>query len=258
MKVQLIATIQGLKGEPAEVIAAAAGKGCYSALSSAKLLGTLEREGAIRFLKETAIGAGHGSILDFMAYVFSVEGINRRTSHQLVRHHVGITPLQQSQRYVVFEEGGFPFSTEPDWAQVGLLGEYQEHIRQTAELYRRALDAGIAAEVARDVLPSAALTNITMIVNARELSHICRERLCMRAQSEIRVLFWRVRNQVAKVSPEFARTLLPKCDRVHLGYCPEGRRKPDNLFCNRVLSKAEVFAAYDWAVEQGWWVGSQK
>ena len=252
MKVELLATIQGLHGEPAEVIATAAGKGCYSTLSSAELLNTLEQEGAIRFLKETAIGSGHSSILDFMAFVLSVEGINRRTSHQFVRHHVGKTDLQQSQRYVVFEEGQFGFTTEPDWGKVGLLNEYRANMRQTAILYERALGAGIAAEIARDVLPNATLTNITMIVNGRELVHICRERLCMRAQREIRTLFWHVRKQVARVSPEFAKTLLPKCDRVHLGYCPEGRRKPDTLFCNRVSLKAEVFAAYDWAVEHGW------
>lgn len=244
--------MQGLQGEPAEVIATAAGKGCYSALSSAELLKTLEREGAIHFLKETAIGAGHSSILDFMAFVLSIEGINRRTSHQLVRHHVGITPLQQSQRYVVFEEDGFPFSTEPDWTQAKLLSEYQEHMKRTAELYNRAVGSGIAAEVARDILPNAALTNITLIVNARELVHICNERLCMRAQREIRVLFWRVRKQVARSSPEFARTLLPKCDRVYSGYCVEGGRKPDVSFCNGVPSKADVLAAYDWAVRGGW------
>lgn len=133
-----------------------------------------------------------------------------------------------------------------------MLSEYLEHMRQTAELYRKALELGIAAEVARDVLPNAALTNLTIIVNGRELSHICQQRLCMRAQDEIRQLFWLVRAGVKKVSPEFAETLRPKCDRIHLGYCTEGERRPKEPFCQKVPLKEDVFTAYDWVVEQGW------
>ncbi len=58
-----------------------------------------------------------------------------------------------------------------------------------------------------------------MTVNLRELIHIANERLCTRAQWEIREVVSRMKEEVVKVEPFFEKYLTPKCAR--LGYCPE-------------------------------------
>ena len=53
------------------------------------------------------------------------------------------------------------------------------------------------------------------------------ERLCNRAQWEIKELCQKMREEVIAAEPAFADFLQPKCE--HLGYCPEhascGRKK---------------------------------
>jgi len=62
-------------------------------------------------------------------------------------------------------------------------------VRDAHRLYLEMLDAGIPAEDARYVLPSAAETRLVMTMNARELINACSLRLCLRAQWEIVELF---------------------------------------------------------------------
>jgi flavin-dependent thymidylate synthase len=81
------------------------------------------------------------------------------------------------------------------------------------------IEKGGKAEDARDLLPNATKTNIVLTCNLRELMHICNERLCTRAQKEIRELVHQMRNGVVGVCPELGKYLQPKCE--ILGYCRE-------------------------------------
>src|SRR5579864_6234647 len=52
--------------------------------------------------------AGHHSTLEHNIYVFGVTGMSRAATHQLVRHrHLQFD--QQSQRYLSFKNGEFPY-----------------------------------------------------------------------------------------------------------------------------------------------------
>src|ERR1700724_3026645 len=52
--------------------------------------------------------AGHHSTLEHNIYIFGVTGLSRAATHQLVRHrHLQFD--QQSQRYLAFKSGDFPF-----------------------------------------------------------------------------------------------------------------------------------------------------
>jgi thymidylate synthase (FAD) len=66
----------------------------------------------------------------------------------------------------------------------------------------------VLKEDARYVLPNACCTDIYMSCNLRELIHICNERLCSRAQWEIREV---VQKMVNLVDPELKFMLVPKC-----------------------------------------------
>jgi thymidylate synthase (FAD) len=77
-------------------------------------------------------------------------------------------------------------------------------------------------EDARFVLPNACETKLTMTVNLRELIHICNERLCSRAQWEIRELVYKMASEVINIFPEADAWLVPKCERdPKHPFCPE-------------------------------------
>ena len=152
---------------------------------------------------------------------FGIAGVSRSLSHQFVRHRIGISFEQQSQRYVKFKQDKLAFVLPESWRRAGMEEEFSELLARTSELYARALKAGIPAEDARFVLPNAAPTNFHVMVNFAEMLHICDLRLCVRAQWEIRRMVALMRAEIKKVLPEIAIFLQPKCGENRMGYCDE-------------------------------------
>ena len=77
-----------------------------------------------------------------------------------------------------------------------------------ADTYTYAQEAGVPNEDARYILPNACMTSLYLSCNLRELIHMTNERLCMRAQWEIREL---VKQMVSLVDPDLQFMLVPKC-----------------------------------------------
>jgi thymidylate synthase (FAD) len=138
-----------------------------------------------------------------------------------VRHRIGISFEQQSQRYVKFKQDKLAFVLPDSWSRAGLEDEFSDLLAKTSELYARALKAGIPAEDARFVLPNAAPTNFHVMVNFAEMLHICDLRLCLRAQWEIRRMVAMMRAEIRRQLPEIAIFLQPKCGENRMGYCDE-------------------------------------
>lgn len=144
---------------------------------------------------------GHHSVFEHIYFTFKIEGISRACSHQLVRHrHCSFT--QRSQRYC--SEDGFEFITPPTIKE-GRFTTDMEDIRYVYEMYQ---ERGIPNEDARYLLPNACATEMYLSCNLRELIHLANERLCSRAQWEIRDL---VKQMVALVDPDLKFMLVPKC-----------------------------------------------
>ena len=148
---------------------------------------------------------GHHSCFEHVYFTFKIEGISRACSHQLVRHrHCSFT--QRSQRYC--DENGFSFVTPPsveDEMDVELA--YETNIGSVKNWYRF-WSSRIPKEDARYVLPNACTTSLYLSCNLRELIHIANERLCSRAQWEIRKL---VQKMVSLVDSDLQFMLEPKC-----------------------------------------------
>lgn len=145
---------------------------------------------------------GHHSVFEHIYFTFKIEGISRACSHQLVRHrHCSFT--QRSQRYC--SEEGFEYVTPPSLND-NLF--YKNDIRDIAMGYESYQNEGVPNEDARYILPNACCTDLYLSCNLRELIHICNERLCSRAQWEIREL---VKKMVDLVDPELKFMLVPKC-----------------------------------------------
>ena len=164
---------------------------------------------------------GHHSVFEHIYFTFKIEGISRACSHQLVRHrHCSFT--QRSQRYC--SENGFGVVLPETIESMDDLGGFDNFIGLVDAHYEELQARGVPNEDARYVLPNACATSLYLSCNLRELIHIANERLCSRAQWEIREL---ARNMVSLVDPELKFMLVPKC-------------KSGWIICNSPCGKSEV------------------
>ena len=162
------------------------------------------------------VGYGHHSVIEHANFTFAIEGISRACSHQLVRHRLA-SYSQQSQRYVKF--GEMEHAT-PDLIKNNerAVRVYEDAMKAAAKAYLE-LKELVPAEDARYVLPNAALTNLVMTMNARELLHFFRLRCCNRAQWEIRRMSALMLQEVKKIAPVIFENAGASCEQ---GECPEG------------------------------------
>lgn len=148
---------------------------------------------------------GHHSVFEHIYFTFKIENISRACSHQLVRHrHCSFT--QRSQRYC--SEDGFAVVKPDSIAKIDQKDGYYSFMDEIEENYRELVALGVPNEDARMVLPNACCTSLYLSCNLRELIHICNERLCCKAQWEIREL---VQEMVKLVDTELQFMLVPKC-----------------------------------------------
>ena len=144
---------------------------------------------------------GHHSVFEHIYFTFKIEGISRACSHQLVRHRM-CSFTQRSQRYC--SENEFEFVTPPTMNSV-LFADDMYGINTWYKYYQK---HDVPKEDARYILPNACCTELYLSCNLRELIHIANERLCTKAQWEIREL---VKRMVDQVDPELKFMLVPKC-----------------------------------------------
>lgn len=148
---------------------------------------------------------GHHSVFEHIYFTFKIEGISRACSHQLVRHrHCSFT--QRSQRYC--SENGFEYVTPTTIKEHAYRGSYDFEMFETNEFYNGLQHNGVPKEDARYILPNACTTELYLSCNLRELIHICNERLCERAQWEIREL---VEQMIKTIPADLWFMLVPKC-----------------------------------------------
>ena len=209
MIVKLLAYTQN-----ADAICAAAGNSCYSERSSYEIVEDINSEKVLSRI----VGMGHHSVIEHAVFTFSVEGVSRALTHQLVRHRVA-SYSQQSQRYVSMKEPSFvmPHTVQDD---PDALKVFEDTMAEIWAAYGKLESMGIPAEDARYLLPNGCTTNITITMNARELLHFFSLRCCNRAQWEIREMADRMLELCREVSPVIFRDAGPPCVR---GPCPEGK-----------------------------------
>lgn len=148
---------------------------------------------------------GHHSVFEHIYFTFKIDGISRACSHQLVRHrHCAFA--QRSQRYC--NEDGFECVLPPSIDDTEAYWDYNSTLIDIRQGYANLQAKNIPNEDARYILPNACATSLYLSCNLRELIHICNERLCSKAQWEIREL---VQEMVNLVDPDLKFMLVPKC-----------------------------------------------
>lgn len=243
---------------------------CYSQLTPQQVLERIEDERIphekMEAFIEERLQTGHASPLEQVWFEFAISGVSRAFSHQFVRHRVGISFEQQSQRYVTYKGGSFPYTVPKTVEQAGMSGRMAALFDQAGRLYEEMVEAGVPAEDARFLLPNATNTNFKVTVNFQSLLHICDLRLCTRAQWEFRKVAALMRAEVMRVVPALGRYLQPKCGEHRLGYCDEseadwaacpiGRVRPHKTVLFRVYEQyrrgeLEPLRPEDWqAIEE--------
>lgn len=220
MKVELISYTP----EPDRVCAMAA-RTCTS-----KDMPDIDDESNMRALR-TALASHHDSVAEHASFTFKVEGVSRALTHQLVRHRIGCSYEQQSQRYVDMDR--FDYVTPESIKGRGLrdsnfdpecrnalnvLLMYDSIMRQINSCYETLVICGIPEEDARYVLPNACCTNIVVTMTGRALMHFCALRCCRKAQWEIRELAEWMLGEAKRVAPVLFENVGKPCD---FGECPE-------------------------------------
>ena len=156
-------------------------------------------------LVERLCKSGHHSVFEHIYFTFKIEGISRACSHQLVRHrHCSFT--QRSQRYC--SEDGYDFVNPVQEFDDIRYSIFYDMICDNAKDYSELQECGLNNEDARYILPNACCTEMYLSCNLRELIHIANERLCTRAQWEIREV---VKQMCALVDERIQFMLVPKC-----------------------------------------------
>lgn len=180
------------------------------------------------------INSGHLSVAEFAHFTFHIEGVSRALTHQLVRHRMA-SYAQRSQRYC--GEADFEFFIPPTIKTKEQKALYLQTMQDINKAYIQLQKLDVPNEDARYVLPNACCTSIEVSMNLRELMHFMNERLCVRAQWEIRHLADAMRETVIAQFPELAPYLVPKCEAhgKEFAFCAEEKG------CGRHPSLKEVF-----------------
>lgn len=214
-----------------------AARNCYSEKDCTELLAnaydkTLDQK--IKLISKV-LDSGHFSIAEHVSITFSVDGISRACSHQLVRHRL-CTYSQKSQRYCSYEGKMFEYITPKTIKESKYKAEYDQLMENIQNIYDKLVEVGIKPEDARYILPNAACTNIVVTTNLRNIIHVMGLRCCSRAQWEVRQMFKQLAEKLKAQLPFMSKYFGPNCQQ--LGYCPEGD-KSCGLFpvLNETISK---------------------
>lgn len=143
---------------------------------------------------------------EFVSYVFEITEVSRAFTHQLVRTRAG-SYAQESQRTIDASSNGYltPALAPPQ----DVL--FKVSCEKAFESYVTLMLAGVPAQDARGVLPTATLTSIIAQFSLRTLSDMAKVRLCVRTQGEYQRVFRAMRAVVLEAHPWAAEFINVQC-----------------------------------------------
>lgn len=214
-----------------ELIVAVAARASFKSDTPTEILAKLSKpENSEKIKKDISdlLRHNHLSPVEHASFTFSLEGVSRACTHQLVRHRIA-SYTQQSQRFVKVNTSSDDWFITPKTLGKNEEGLFKERMKTIAQWYEELVKGGLSNEDARFILPNATRTNIVVTMNARELLHFFNLRLCARAQWELREVAREMLKLVKKVAPTLFKDAGPSCMK---GFCPEGDLMPEE--CRRM------------------------
>jgi len=194
-----------------ELLCASAALTSTQPVTTSKIFEKLDIVKARNILRRV-MSYGHASVIEHASFTFSLENVSRALTHQLVRHRLASYTQVENHK---------------DAKKI-----FEDALTKISEAYQKLLKYDIPKEDARFILPNAAVTNIVITMNARELRRFFNLRCCERAQWEIRKAAIEMLRQAKKVAPVLFENAGPFC--VEYGYCPEKEKKPATCNIERI------------------------
>lgn len=175
-----------------EILIARAASTCYDSIPK-------ELDGARKMIS-AIIKSGHESCVEHASASFEVNGVSRVLTHELVRHRIGFSYSQRSQRYVNEKKPSFVVPEE-------IIGNdeankvYSDAMSKAWEAYGKLQELGYRNEIARYVLPNACGTKIFVTADFRAWRNFLKLRLSKRAQHEIRDFANEILKKLWEIAP---------------------------------------------------------
>lgn len=186
-------------------IVTTAGRTCYQS----ERKGTREHDE--RFIRNL-IKSGHDSVLEHFSITYRLV-TSRSNSHQLVRHRIGHSYSQASQRYCNYSNDKFGNEVSfisPDFSDCEEQSLIWTNAMRAAERSYFKMLEGTKPEIARSVLPNSTATEIVVTSNIRALRNLLKLRLQPDVQPEFRELMFELLELVHMQYPVFVEDLWEK------------------------------------------------
>ena len=135
---------------------------------------------------------------EFLDYTFMIEGVSRAFTHQFVRNRQG-SYAQQTMR--ILDVSGFDYVTGPSIDNTYKEMLYDGCMASIQVAYDALIEAGVAIEDARGILPTNICTNIVAKYNLRTISELLASRSSPRTQGEFRDVIELMYQELVKVHP---------------------------------------------------------
>jgi thymidylate synthase ThyX len=193
------------------------------------------------FYERVLVGYGDDSVAELSGAHVACEGISNIAAKVLEDSRIGISPLEKSTRYVVFNRkrnGQYRYLREPAIQQSAFASQYEDALDGLFDCYSELLDpmlAHVRAETPRDagtseraynsatrakafdilrgLLPMATLTNVGLFGNGRAFEHLL-NRLYAAPTAELTSLATTLQAALDQLIPSFVKR--PKTERGQL------------------------------------------
>lgn len=185
------------------------------------------------------LDGGHTPSLECVHLTFVVRNMSRILSHQIVRHRIGVSIGQRTQRANCEEYLGnfakghhyvLPPSIERKIKYEDLY--INEYFKEAEMLYNKLIKYGVSQDEARYIIPHCATTSMTLTISYKSLMHICSVRLCELMQGEMVELSKLLKRAVICWNKNLGDNLKPICEIT--GKCNRNENNPTKEHPNGV------------------------
>lgn len=189
-------------------------------------------------LTQWVINGGHTPALESMLLGFNIRGMSKVVSHQIVRHRIGVSIGQRTQRanskeYLGRFFDGSHFILPPSIQNIGdvdyEIPELLENFMRDAQnLYNALIVSGVSEDEARYIIPQASETSMDFNIILKALVGTASTRLCHLMQGEMVEVFRLIKMAVDEWHPAIGGMLKPIC--MITGKCNRNENNPTKEF----------------------------
>src|SRR6266487_2935906 len=212
------------------------------------------------FYERVLIGYGDDSVAELGGAHLACAGVSNIAAKALEESRIGISPLEKSTRYVVFNrkvDGRYRYLREPEIMASRHAASYEAALDGLFDTYTALLDPALAFvrarsprdegtseraynsatrakafDLLRGLLPMAALTNVGLFGNGRAFEHLL-TRLYAAPLAELRLLAESMQTALAALIPSFVKRAKSERGRAHQEYLRSVRKKDAALIEDR-------------------------